>query len=123
MKIITADDSRLVRGIVEKAVARAGYEAVPAANGREAMDMLETYDRDIRLVLLDWNMPELNGIDVLKNMRADHRFKSIPVLMVSTESEEDKIQEAIGAGAQGYLTKPFTPDQLIGAIRQVMGDQ
>ena len=122
MKLIAADDSRLVRGIVAKTVALAGYEAVHAANGKEALNALETYGREIRLVLLDWNMPELSGIDVLKNMRADDRYKNIPVLMVSTESEEDKIREAIRAGAQGYLTKPFTPDQLIGAIHQVIGN-
>ena len=122
MKLIAADDSRMIRGIVERTVALAGYEAILAANGKEALSALATYGREIRLVLLDWNMPELNGIDVLKNMRLDDRYKNIPVLMVSTESEEDKIKEAIGAGAQGYLTKPFTPDQLIGAIHQVMGN-
>lgn len=120
MKVIIADDSRLVRGIVEKTVASAGFEALPAGNGRDALNILETDYKDVRIVLLDWNMPVLNGIDVIKNMRRDDRFKEIPVLMVSTESEESRIQEAIDAGAQGYLTKPFTPEQLKDAIRHVL---
>ncbi|HLZ20394.1 MAG TPA: response regulator, partial [Smithellaceae bacterium] len=66
------------------------------------------------------NMPVLNGIDVIKKMRADSRLKSIPVLMVSTESEEDRIKQAMDAGAQGYLTKPFTPEQLTNAIRRAL---
>mgnify|MGYP004703775039 CR=1 FL=1 len=120
MKLIAADDSRLVRGIIEKTVASIGYQTMPADNGREALNILETDGQDIKLVLLDWNMPVLNGIDVIKSMRGDERFKSIPVLMVSTETEDDKIKEALSAGAQGYLAKPFTPNQLIEAIRRVL---
>lgn len=123
MKLIVADDSRLVRGIVEKAVASIGFEAVPAANGREALNILEAGDENINLVLLDWNMPVMNGIDVIKSMRSDDRFKKIPVLMVSTESEDERIKEAISAGAQRYLTKPFTADQLIDAIHQVLKEK
>lgn len=123
MKLIVADDSRLVRGIVAKAVASIGFETVLATNGKEALDILETDEKDIILVLLDWNMPVMNGIDVIKNMRGNDRFKRIPVLMVSTESEGERIQEAISAGAQGYLTKPFTADQLIEAIHRVLGEK
>ena len=121
MKLIVADDSRLVRGIVEKIVASMGFDAVLAANGREAMDLLET--GGIRLVLLDWNMPIMNGIDVIKKMRSDERFRQIPVLMVSTESEDERIQQALAAGAQGYLPKPFTPEQLTEAIGRVLSMQ
>ena len=120
MKLIVADDSRMVRGIVTKVIESLGYEAVPASNGREAINALEVHDQNVGLVLLDWNMPELNGIDVIKKMRTDDRFKNIPVLMVSTESEEDRIQQALNAGAQGYLTKPFTPEKLAEAIRRIL---
>jgi two-component system chemotaxis response regulator CheY len=120
MKLIIADDSRLVRGIIEKAVTSIGYEAVHAQNGKEALNILESDGQDINLVLLDWNMPVMNGIDVIKNMRGDDRFKKIPVLMISTESEDDRIQEVISAGAQGYLTKPFTAEQLVNAIHRVL---
>lgn len=121
MKLIVADDSRLVRNLIEKAVASIGFDAVQASNGKEVLNILETSGENFNLVLLDWNMPVLNGIDVIKNMRTDDRFKNIPVLMVSTESEEDRIQAVISAGAQGYLTKPFTADQLIDAVHRVLG--
>ena len=120
MKAIVADDSRLIRGIIEKTAASIGFEAVQAGNGREALSLLEASSGEINLVLLDWNMPLVSGIDVIRKMRGDDRFKKIPVLMISTESEEDRIQEAIRAGAQGYLTKPFTADQLTDAIHQVL---
>jgi two-component system, chemotaxis family, chemotaxis protein CheY len=122
MKAIVADDSRLIRGIIEKTAVSIGFEAVQAGNGEEAMNILEADGQDIHLVLLDWNMPVLNGIEVIKKMRGDDRFKRIPVLMISTESEEDRIKEAMNAGAQGYLTKPFTADKLLDAIRHVMGN-
>lgn len=121
MKVIVADDSRLIRGIIEKTVIAVGFRVLHAANGQEALDHLEAEGKDINLVLLDWNMPVMNGIDVLRNMRADIRFKQIPVLMISTESEEDKIKEAIDAGASGYLAKPFKADKLAAAIHQVVG--
>jgi len=122
MKVIVADDSRLIRGIIEKTAASIGFEAVQAGNGEEALNILEADGREINLVLLDWNMPILSGIDVIKKMRGDDRFKMIPVLMISTESEDDRIKEAINAGAQGYLTKPFTTDKLLDAIRHVLGN-
>ena len=122
MKAIIADDSRLIRGIIEKTAASIGFESVQAGNGEEAMNILEADGQEINLVLLDWNMPILNGIDVIKKMRGDDRFNRIPVLMISTESEDDRIKEAINAGAQGYLTKPFTADKLLDAIRHVLGN-
>lgn len=121
MKMIVADDSRLIRGIIEKTATVMGFEVLQAANGEDALNLLESGGKEINLVLLDWNMPMMNGIDVLRNMRADDRFKGIPVLMVSTESEDDKIKEAIDSGAHGYLTKPFDADKLTNAIRQVLG--
>ncbi|SEM66064.1 two-component system, chemotaxis family, response regulator CheY [Syntrophus gentianae] len=120
MKAIVADDSRLIRGIIEKTTALIGFEAVQAGNGQEAMNILEANASEIHLVLLDWNMPILSGLDVIKKMRRDDRFKKIPVLMISTESEDDRIQEALSAGAQGYLTKPFTAEKLLDAIHSVL---
>jgi len=120
MKVIVADDSRLVRGLIERAAVSMGFEVVHATNGREALDLLEANVQDVNLMILDWNMPVLNGIDVIKSMRGDDRFPKIPVLMVSTEAEDGRIQAVISAGAQGYLTKPFTADQLIDAIHSVL---
>lgn len=124
MRMIVADDSRLIRGIIEKTATAIGFEVLQAANGEDALNHLEAGGgKEINLVLLDWNMPMMSGIDVLRNMRADDRFKEIPVLMVSTESEDDKIKEAIDAGAHGYLTKPFNAEKLTAAIHQVLGNR
>jgi two-component system, chemotaxis family, chemotaxis protein CheY len=123
MKLIVADDSRLIRGIIDKAATSIGFEVIHAVNGKEALDLLAANGQDINLVLLDWNMPILNGIDALRDMRGNDRFKDIPVLMISTESEDDKIKEAVDAGAHGYLAKPFTANMLTHAIQQVLGQK
>ena len=120
MKLLVADDSRLIRGIIDKSVTSIGFEAIQVENGKDAWNLLNTKGEDINMVLLDWNMPFLNGIDVLRNMRSDDRFNHIPVLMISTESEDDRIREALTIGAQGYLPKPFTSEKLIGAIHTVL---
>lgn len=120
MKLLVADDSRLIRGIIDKTVTSMGFKAIQVENGKDALDLLNINSEDINMVLLDWNMPFLNGIDVLRSMRDDDRFKHIPVLMISTESEDERINEAMTVGAQGYLTKPFTSDKLIDAINTVL---
>ena len=114
-----AEDDLTSRTILKAMLSRWGFEPVPVNDGHAAWAMLRQPDAP-RLVILDWNMPLVSGIDVIRKMRGDDRFKKIPVLMISTESEEDRIQEAIRAGAQGYLTKPFTADQLTDAIHQVL---
>lgn len=119
MKVIVADDSRLIRGIIEKAVGSIGFQAIQAVNGQEALNLLEANEKDVDLVLLDWNMPIMSGFEVLKMMQRDARFKEIPVIMISTESEDHRINEAIKAGAQSYLTKPFTAERLTETIRVV----
>lgn len=120
MKLLVADDSRLIRGIIDKTVTSMGFKAIQVENGKDALDLLNINCEDINMVLLDWNMPFLNGIDVLRSMRDDDRLKHIPVLMISTESEDERINEAMTVGAQGYLTKPFTSDKLIDAINTVL---
>lgn len=120
MKLLVVDDSRLIRGIIGKTVTSMGFKAIQVDNGRDALDLLNTNGENINMVLLDWNMPFLNGIDVLKSMRNDDRFRHIPVLMISTESEDERINEAMTVGAQGYLTKPFTSEKLIDAINTVL---
>jgi two-component system chemotaxis response regulator CheY len=120
MKVIVADDSRMIRNIIDKTISSIGYEAIHATNGQEVLDLLETRSNEIELVLLDWNMPVLNGIDVLKSMQISGQYGNIPVLMISTESEEQNIMQVIEAGACGYLSKPFSSDRLISTIHYVL---
>jgi two-component system chemotaxis response regulator CheY len=120
MKMIIADDSRVMRSIIEKVIRAMGYESLHASNGQEALELLEQNGQEIGLVLLDWNMPVLDGLGVLKSMREHGTYRKIPVLMVSTESEDAKAAQAIDAGARGYLPKPFTPDDLTAIIQKTL---
>jgi two-component system chemotaxis response regulator CheY len=120
MKVIVADDSRMIRNIIDKTISSIGCEAIHSTNGKEVLDLLGARSNEVDLILLDWNMPILNGIDALKSMQANGQYRNIPVLMISTESEEERIAEVINAGAWGYLSKPFTPERLIDTIHHVL---
>jgi two-component system chemotaxis response regulator CheY len=120
MKVIIADDSRMIRNIIDKTISTIGCEAIHATNGREVLDLLGARSEEVEMILLDWNMPVLNGLDVLKSMQNNGQYRKIPVLMISTESEEDRIAQIMNAGAWGYLSKPFTPERLINTIRHTL---
>ena len=117
MKIIIADDSRVMRNIIENALKPLNVETIHAGNGGEVLECLEKQGNEISLILLDWNMPVMNGLEVLKTIKKNNLYAHIPVLIVSTEAEDDKMDKAFEAGAKGYLSKPFTPDKLINLIR------
>jgi len=118
MKILVTDDSMVMRKIIVNVVESLGHVAIHAANGHQMLDVLAESGTEIGLVLLDWNMPGLTGIEALKIMKGTHAYDHVPVFMVSTESEDGKINEAIAAGATGYLAKPFTADELAAKIEQ-----
>jgi two-component system chemotaxis response regulator CheY len=121
MKILSVDDSRILRQIVKNAVEILGYDFLEAENGKKAFEILEKEGADISLILLDWNMPEMDGITFLKKIKSDERFKNIPVTMLTTEGEKTKMIEAVKAGAKNYLTKPFTQENLITKIQESLG--
>jgi two-component system, chemotaxis family, chemotaxis protein CheY len=112
MQVLVVDDSMVARNIIKNVLHPMGYEVLQAGNGQEALEILKAQSGGIGLILLDWNMPVLNGIDTLKAIRQNKQCDHIQVLMVSTESEDDYIDRAIKTGANGYLPKPFTPQQL-----------
>lgn len=116
MKALVVDDSMTIRRIVIKALGMAGIaETTEAADGTEAITALGADKFD--LVLMDWNMPKMSGIDALKTMRA--KGDTTPVIMVTTEAEKSRVIEAIKSGANDYLIKPFTPDQLAAKVKSV----
>ncbi|MCP5045007.1 MAG: response regulator [bacterium] len=121
MKILTVDDSKIIRKIVSGVIEMTGYEPVGAANGLEALDVLREQHEDVALVVLDWNMPEMDGITCLKEIRADADLASIPVMMLTTESERERMASAIAAGANHYCAKPFTPEGLAVKIMECLG--
>ena len=111
MKALVVDDSRAMRRIIAKLLIELGFEVHEAATGLEALTLAETVD-GLSLVLLDWNMPEMDGRAVLERMRADERFADLPIMMVTTESEMEQVEVALNAGASEYLMKPFTRESL-----------
>lgn len=114
MKALVVDDSMTIRRIIIKALGIVGInETVEAANGLEAVEAAK--DGDVGLVLLDWNMPKMNGMEALKTMRA--AGNKVPIIMVTTEAEKTRVIEAIKAGANDYLIKPFTPEQLAAKVK------
>jgi len=121
-KILSVDDSATMRRIVGRVVATLGMEFVEASNGLEALEVLEHQSADISLVVLDVNMPEMDGHELLLAMKKEPRFQSIPVMMLTTESERGRILEFIRDGAANYLVKPFGADDLATKIAACLGD-
>jgi two-component system chemotaxis response regulator CheY len=112
-KALVVDDSRAVRMILAKTLRDLGYEVIEATNGKEALDVIEAEKTGITLVLADWNMPEVNGLDLLKQLRRNPALSSLVVIMVTTETELDQMTAALEAGANEYVMKPFTKDILV----------
>jgi len=121
MKILTVDDSKIIRKIVSGVIEMAGYEPVGAADGEEALGLLEKHHEEVALVLLDWNMPVMDGLTCLRRIRVNEAWQRIPVMMVTTESERDRMTEAIQEGANNYCSKPFTPESLATKILECLG--
>jgi two-component system chemotaxis response regulator CheY len=117
------DDSKAMRMILSRSLVQFGYEVRTAGNGKEALDYLEKNAPELALLLVDWNMPEMNGLDFVKHVRAIPRYASSLLMMVTTETEIDQMVRALDAGANEYVMKPFTGEviadklRLMGAIR------
>jgi two-component system chemotaxis response regulator CheY len=118
-KALVVDDSRAVRMILSRTLKEIGYEVFEAANGREALEVIETEKAGLKLVLTDWNMPEVNGLDLLKQVRQNPQLSSVVMVMVTTETELDQISTALEAGASEYVMKPFTKDILVEKLQSL----
>lgn len=118
MAILIVDDSTTMRRIVKRSVDEMKQETFEAADGIQALKIIEEKADAIQLVILDWNMPGMNGLEVLKTMKADPRFKDITVMMLTSEADQNCVVEALKAGAQNYLTKPFDAKMLTLKIQE-----
>ena len=118
-KALVVDDSRAVRMILSKTLKEIGFEVREAANGREALAVIESEKAAVTLVLADWNMPEINGLELVKQLRQQPDLSSLVVVMVTTETELDQMVAALEAGANEYIMKPFTKDILIEKLQMV----
>ncbi|MDR3671035.1 MAG: response regulator [Holophaga sp.] len=120
-KVLSVDDSGVMRRIIGRTVDVLGYGFLEASNGLEGLEVLAKHHEDIALIILDVNMPEMDGFEFLAKIKANPDFKSIPVMMLTTESERGKIIQAIRAGAVNYICKPFTPEDLTVKITDSLG--
>ena len=121
MRIMSVDDSRSTRQFIQNAIDVLGFEFLEAADGKEALEALERENGNVDLILLDWNMPVMDGMEMLEKVKADDRFKDIPVTMVTTEIERPKVVQAISKGAKNYVMKPFSQEDLIAKIMESLG--
>ncbi len=117
--ILAVDDSASMRQMVTFTLQSAGYDVVEARDGQEALQLAQS--KTFNLVLTDVNMPKMDGIALVRALRALPAYKFTPLLTLTTESTADKKQEGKAAGATGWIVKPFNPEQLLGVIKKVLG--
>jgi two-component system, chemotaxis family, chemotaxis protein CheY len=119
IRIMTVDDSASMRQMVSFTLKGAGYEVIEALDGSDALEKMEK--QSIQMLITDINMPNLDGIGLVRKVRAHAVYRFIPIILLTTESQESKKQEGKAAGATGWIVKPFKPDQLLNVVRKVIG--
>ncbi len=116
-KAMVVDDSKSIRMILSRALEEIGWQVEQAANGKIAMESLQSQSVPSDLVLIDWNMPEMNGIDLVRHIRQQSRMDRSKLMMVTTENEFEQMEQALAAGANEYVMKPFTKEIIADKIR------
>jgi two-component system, chemotaxis family, chemotaxis protein CheY len=117
--ILSVDDSASIRQMVAFTLKGAGYEVIEASDGQEGLDKAKA--KTVDMVLTDQNMPRMDGLTLIKNLRAMPNYKSVPILMLTTESGDAMKQQGKAAGATGWLVKPFDPAKLLEVTKKVIG--
>jgi two-component system chemotaxis response regulator CheY len=115
--ILTVDDSRTMRDMLRMALAEAGFNVLQAVDGVDGLEVLQTSTPDV--IVTDINMPKMDGFGLIEAVRKDNRYRKVPILVLTTESDSAKKMRAKEAGATGWIVKPFEPTKLIAAIRRV----
>ncbi|MCM8532400.1 MAG: response regulator [Lentisphaeraceae bacterium] len=119
MRALLIDDSSTMKKIQRNILSDIDISSEQASNGKEALDILEN-DHNFDIILLDINMPKMDGLATLKELKENDDYKAIPVLMCSSVAEKDKVTEAIKNGASNYIVKPFQPDSLINKVEKLI---
>ncbi|OHC66956.1 MAG: Fis family transcriptional regulator [Rhodocyclales bacterium GWA2_65_20] len=117
--ILAIDDSASIRQMVAFTLKSSGYEVVEAVDGMDGLDKAKA--KSFNLILTDQNMPRMDGLTLIKNLRAMPQYKTVPILMLTTESSDAMKQQGRAAGATGWLVKPFDPQKLIEVVKKVIG--
>jgi len=115
MRALVIDDSRVARTVIRGVLREMGIEAVEAGDGRAGLDALLATP-DVDLVLVDWNMPVMDGLEFIKAVRGRSEFDAVKLVMVTTETESEQVARAMNAGANEYVMKPFTKDVLVAKL-------
>lgn len=117
--ILTVDDTASMRQMISFTLNSVGHEVIQASDGKEALKLLQ--GKKVDLVIADVNMPNMDGITLVKSLREQADYKFIPILVLTTESQEAKRQQGKVAGATGWIVKPFNPEQLLTIVKKVLG--
>lgn len=117
--IMTVDDSTSVRQMVSFTLKNAGYDVIEASDGQDALSKLAS--SRVNMILTDLNMPNMDGLELIRQVRAGDTHKFVPIIMLTTESQGSKKQEGKSAGATGWIVKPFKPPQLLAVVKKVLG--
>lgn len=121
MKLLVVDDSSTMRRIIKNTLVRLGYKDIlEGEDGLQGWNVLNE-NPDMGMLITDWNMPEMNGLELVKKVRADERFRDLPIIMVTTEGGKAEVITALKAGVNNYIVKPFTPQVLKEKLAAVLG--
>ncbi|WP_116652650.1 response regulator [Pelagibacterium sediminicola] len=118
MRILTVDDSRTILAMLHHTLTNAGFEVLQAENGQIGLDVLKNEEVDV--VITDINMPVMDGIEFIRQVRATGKHQSLPILILTTETSQDKRDQGRAAGGTGWIVKPFDPEKLISVINKVV---
>ena len=119
LTVLTVDDSRTMREMLRLALADAGFRVVQAEDGIHGLEVLQAEAERPQVIVTDINMPRMDGFGFIEELRGDQRYRGIPILVLTTESDAEKKNRARMAGATGWIVKPFNPVKLVDAIRRV----
>jgi len=120
MKILFVEDSAIMRKAMTRMATDNGYKTVEAENGAQALARLRKHGNSIDLIIMDWNMPVMDGYETLLKIKEHEDYARIPVLMATADGVKEDVVKAIKAGAAGYLIKPFSPEELVGKIKSLI---
>lgn len=116
-RAMVVDDSRAMRMLLTRTLTESGFEVVQAADGQQGLDALQQQGDSLSLVLVDWNMPGMDGLEFVRNVRARNEYAGVRLVMVTTETEIEQMARALEAGADEYVMKPFTSDIMRDKLR------
>jgi two-component system chemotaxis response regulator CheY len=121
LKILVVDDSSTMRRIIKNTLTRLKFlDLLEAENGAQAWEVL-VQNADVGVLITDWNMPEMNGLELVKKVRAEQKYVDLPIIMVTTEGGKTEVITALKAGVNNYIVKPFTPEVLKEKLEAVLG--